>query len=82
MKGRAKTLALLAMFMLTTPAFADDCATAIADLDQKISAANVAPEILKEVQIMRLQAEQMCQEGQDAQATEMAQIAGELLGDQ
>jgi acyl dehydratase len=82
MKGKTKALALIAMFLFVTPAFAGDCITAIAELDQKIAIANVAPEILNEVQIMRMQADQMCQAGDDATATEFALTAGALLAGQ
>ncbi len=82
MNGKTQTMALIAMFLFATPAFANDCATAIAELDQKIATASVAPEVLNEVQIMRMQADQMCKAGDDATATSVAQTAGELLGGQ
>lgn len=82
MNGKAKAMALIAMFLFAAPAFADDCATAIADLDQKLATANVADEVLNEVQIMRMQADQMCQSGQDAEAAEIARTAGTLLDEQ
>lgn len=79
MNGKTVTIAFIAIFLFATSVFADDCATAIADLDQKIATANVPEEILNEVLIMRMQADQMCQAGNDEIATDVARTAGELL---
>ena len=82
MNGKSLKLALATALLFAAPAFADDCATAIAELDQKIASAGVSEEVLNEVLMMRMQADQMCQAGDDAAATEVAQTAGELLGGQ
>ncbi len=80
MNGKAKALAFTAMFLFATPAFAEDCATAIAELDKKLATANVSEEVLNEVLMMRMRADQMCKAGEEAEATETAQTAGQLLG--